>query len=109
MKPNLFCHALPEDWSNPYEVQLCISPEDRVKFNALSRGEEGCKKGVVVFDQLSKAYWAVRRFPCFSDSYDCCCAAQARQVRGPNTKVRWPGIKFPEPELESEPEPEEEE
>lgn len=95
-KPNLFCHAFPETWGDPHEIKLLISHRNRKALDALPRGKEGTRSGIVVYDGLTRSYWAVRRFPCFIDSFDCCCAAQACKVDGRDAVMKWPAIEFPD-------------
>ncbi len=96
MNPNMYCHAFPADWNNEHEVQLRISKADKDALRAIPKGEENIQRGIIAYDKISKSYWAIRHFPCWSDSFDCCCAAQACKVSGPNAVMEWPPIEFPE-------------
>lgn len=100
IKPNLYCHNTPPDWGDPHKLQLRISEAARAEYNALPRGEEHIKKGIVAFDQISRKWYAIRRFPCFTDSFDCMCAAQAKELSGPKENHKWDDIEFPSEEDE---------
>lgn len=94
--PNLYAHAFPADWNDAHEVKLHISKEKRAELDAIPRGEENIQRGIVAFDAITRKYYAVRHFPCFIDSFDCCCAAQAKELENKDEKFDWPAIEFPE-------------
>lgn len=98
LEPNLYCHGVPVDWERAHAVKLHVSNENKLKLDAIPRGEAHIKEYIIAFDKITRKYWAVRHFPCFIDSFDCCCAAQAMQVNGPDAKVEWEDIVFPEEE-----------
>lgn len=93
MKPNLYCHNTPPDWNDPHAVKLRISAKKKCEFDTMPRGVEHAKRGIVAFDQISQKWYAIRRFPC---SLDCYCAAQAKELSGPNAKHKWDDIILPE-------------
>lgn len=70
MQPNLFCFA--PDGDNPHEINLHVSEQDRLAFNALPRGGSG--QAVTVTDQITLGLYRVRRAPC---GLGCYCAAEA--------------------------------
>lgn len=96
MKPNIYCHNTPPDWHNPHKLQLCISHSKLAELAAIPHDEEHIKQGIVAFDHISREWYAIRHFPCFIDSFDCCCAAQAKQLSHKNEKHNWEDIEFPE-------------
>lgn len=99
MKPNFYAHGDPVDWDRSNEVKLLLSAADRKRFDAIPANEENICNGVIVKDCNTGRYFAIRHFPCFIDSLDCCCAAQAREVAGPKAKVTWQKPDFPEDEV----------
>lgn len=101
LEPNLFCHAVPPDWDNPHAVKLCVSLKDKARLAEIPRGEENILCGIVAFDKICRKWYAIRHFPCFVDSFDCCCAAQAVQVEGRDSVYLWESIEFP-PDEEDE-------
>lgn len=99
--PNTFCHAVPPDWDNCQEVKLHISAKSKSALANIPKGEEHILEGIIAFDRISRKYFAIRHFPCFTDSFDCCCAAQAQEVSGPDSVVKWEPIEFPPEEDEA--------
>jgi hypothetical protein len=97
-EPNIFCHALPPDWEDGHAIKLHISKPKLDELANIPKGEENILRGIVAFDSISRKYWAIRHFPCFVDSFECCCAAQAAQVDGPDSNFEWPPVEFPEEE-----------
>jgi len=95
-QPNCYCHAFPPDWDNPHEVKLHISEASQKALREIPKGEDNICKGIIAYDSLSRSYWAIRHFPCFTDSFNCCCAAQACKVDGHDAVMEWPKIEFPE-------------
>lgn len=95
-KPNIHCHAFPADWNEPHAVKLHISDKSRAALAAIPKGEESIQRGIIAYDSISRSYWAIRHFPCWIDSFDCCCAAQACKVDGPDLVMEWPEIEFPQ-------------
>jgi hypothetical protein len=97
-EPNIYAFAFPADWGNAHEVKLRISEASSRALSAIPADEENIQRGIIAFDSISRSYWAIRHFPCFVDAFDCCCAAQACRVDGPDSKMEWPPIEFPEEE-----------
>jgi len=95
-EPNCYCHALPANWEDAHEIKLHISKAKKDELAAIPRGEGNVLRGIVAFDSISRKYWAIRHFPCFIDSFECCCAAQAVQVDGPDAVHEWLPVEFPE-------------
>lgn len=92
-KPNLYCHNTPPDWNDPHEVKLLVTTSKKNELGAIPRGLEHAKKGIVAFDQISRKWYAIRHFPC---GLDCYCAAQAKELSGPNEKHKWDDIEIPD-------------
>lgn len=97
-EPNCYCHTVPPDWDNPHAIKLHISKASKQALAAIPKGAEHILDGIIAFDHISRKYYSIRHFPCFVDSFDCCCAAQAQEVKGPKAKVKWEPIEFPEEE-----------
>lgn len=88
LEPNIYCYGHPRSWDDPHQVKLHISKTALNKLSLIPRGEEHQLKGIIAYDQISRCWFAIRHHPCFPDSWDCCCAAQAVQIRGP-VKYKW--------------------
>lgn len=105
-QPNCYCHSHPIGtdrfaWEHGcHDVRLLISQESQQKLRDIPRGQGHIMEGIIAFDRISHKYWAIRHFPCWTDSFDCCCAAQAQEVSGPDVEVEWEDIQFPEEEDE---------
>lgn len=96
MKTNFYAFVTPHIWSIPVELELSLSLADKKRLDAIPKGEEHICEGIVAKDRKTGKYYAIRHFPCFEDSYDCCCAAQAAEVSGPDAEYQWEKPVFPD-------------
>lgn len=89
------------EWDEAHAVKLHLTEAAMAKYRSLPKGEEHQREYTIARDQISKKLYAIRKHPCWSDSWDCCCAAQAMEVPNRQTTPDWPEIKFLEEEDDS--------
>jgi len=101
-EPNTYCHSHPIgnsyfEWENGgHAVKLKISNEMKEQLRRIPRGEEHQQRCIIARDELTGKWFAIRHHPCWIDSWDCCCAAQAQEVNGPGAVVEWETVQFPD-------------
>lgn len=97
----LHCYPFPTKWEE-CSLKLSITDAKRTELRSIPTGEENSRTGIVAFDHATRKWFAIRHFPCFCDSWECCCAAQAVQLADKSEKWEWPPVVFLEEDEDDE-------